>query len=84
MIVPSNDGGAKKPVEYFRNRSSTAACASGVRVVSMSSVRPWRVNGGGFTGYGWRSDSRSPSIADGGTLRDSIGNSGSPVRRFRT
>jgi hypothetical protein len=83
-MVPSNDGGEKNPFEYLRNRSSTAACASGVLVVNMSSVSPWRVNGGGLTGYGCRSESRSPSIADGGTLRDSIGNSGAPVRRSRT
>ena len=38
--------------EYLRNCASTAACASGVRVVSMSSVSPCRANGGGLTGYG--------------------------------
>jgi len=50
MIVPSNEGGAKKPLEYFLKRARTSACASGVRVVIMSSVKPCRVNGGGFTG----------------------------------
>ena len=80
-MVPSNEGGARNPFEYFLKRASTAAWASGVRVVSMSSVSPWRVNGGGFTGYGCRSDSSSPSMVDGGTFRDPMGNSGVPVRR---
>ena len=52
-----------------------------VRGVSMSSVRPCRAKGGGFTGNGWVSESFSPSTGDGGTLRYSIGKSGSPVLR---
>ena len=74
----------RNPDFIFRNRSSTDACASGVRVVSISSVRPWRANGGGLVGYGCASAAFSPSTLDGGALRYSIGNSDSPVRRSST
>src|ERR1022692_2553470 len=53
MRVPCVVGGKKIPFELsLRNAASAPACASGVRVVSMSSVMIWRVKGGGFTGYG--------------------------------
>ena len=83
-IVPSNDGGANMPDFSFRNRSSTAACASGVRRVSIASVRPWRANGGGFS---------RPRLRFGEPLavdrrrrhrRSSIGKSDAPVRRSST
>ena len=83
-MVPSSDGGWRKPDFIVLKRASTAACASGVRVVSMSSVRPCRANGGGFTGRGCVVDVSSPSTVDGGAGRCSIGKSDSPVRRSST
>ena len=65
-------------------RESIASWASGVRVVSIAAVRPWRVNGGGFSGYGCDSASFSPSISDGGTLRFASGNREAPVLRSST
>jgi hypothetical protein len=83
-IVPSKDGGVNIPVLSVLNSFSTAACASGVRRVSISSVRLWRVKGGGLSGYGCVSESRSPSIGDGGTFFEPTGKSGAPVLRSST
>ncbi len=83
-MTPRSVGGANMPVPNCRKRASTAACASGVRFVIIASVMPWRVNGGGLSGYGCDSASFSPSTSDGGTLRLPIGNSGSPVFRSKT
>src|SRR5215213_8987018 len=83
-IVPSNDGGARYPDFILRKRSSTAACASGVLVVSIASVTPCLANGGGLVGNGCASATCSPSTADGGALRYSIGKSDTPVRRSST
>ena len=65
----------------LRNRSSTAACASGVRVVSIvfgQALARERRRLASDTAAPRRAV--SPSIADGGTLRYSIGKSDAPVR----
>ena len=82
--VPSNDGGSNIPERMARKRFSTSACASGVRVVSIASVRPCRANGAGFTGRGCVGEANSPSTRDGGTGRSSIGKSEAPVFRSST
>ena len=67
--MPSRVGGVNNPFDvYSRNFASAAACASGVRVVNISSVRRCLTNGGGATGRGWVSLAISPSSADAGTL----------------
>ena len=82
MTVPSRLGGTNWPaLRTLRKRSSTAACASGVRLVTMSSVKIWRAKGGGFSGSGCFAAVASPSTSEAGTARSSIGNSGLPVSR---
>ena len=63
------------------NCSLAQAFISGVRVVSIFSVSPWRAKGAGAVGNGWLGDAFSPGIALGGTATSSIGNSDSPLSR---
>ena len=49
--VPRALGGVNMPLESsLRSQSSTKAWASGVRLVTMASVKAWRAIGGGFNG----------------------------------
>src|SRR5438067_312552 len=83
-MVPSRLGGTNWPaLRTFRKRSSTAACASDVRFVGMSSVRICRENAGGFNGSGCFDERYSPSTPSVGTPRSSIGNTGLPVSRSK-
>src|SRR5205085_10166327 len=77
-------GGEYIALADSRNTFSAAARAAGVRFVIMLSVRFWRTNGGGLTGYGCVLAVRSPSSVEAGTLRYAIGNSGAPVARSKT
>ena len=49
---PTVSGTNRPSLRNVANRSSAHWCASGVRVVSMSSVSSWRANGAGFVGNG--------------------------------
>ena len=65
----------------FANCSSAHWCASGVRLVSMSSVSTCRANGAGLVGSTCVSAATSPGTVLAGYFRDSMGNSGLPFVR---
>ena len=84
-MVPCRLGGSNSPrLRSFSHASRTAACAAGVRVVIMSSVNTWRVNGGGSVGSTCVADARSPGTSEAGTFTSCIGKTGVPVSRSRT
>ena len=70
--------------ELAELRRPPTLCASGVRVVSMSSVSSCRANGFGLVGSGCVSAAVSPGTSLAGYFRYSIGNSGVPFVRSNT
>ncbi len=66
VSTPTPSGTNWPSLRNRRNCARTAACAAGVRRVSMSSVSRWRVNGAGSNGCGWVRDATLARHAAGG------------------
>src|SRR4029077_11374843 len=84
VSFPTLNGTNCPSLRNFRKLSSAHWCASGVRVVSISSLRNCRANGAGLVGNGCSEAATSPGTVVGGYLRYSIGKSGFPFTRSNT
>src|SRR6267143_3399819 len=83
--APRIDGGVNRgPVTYCFVMAIASARNSGVKSIRLSTVDPWRSNAAGLVGKGCVGDVRSPGVADCGTGRSSIGQTGLPVTRSNT
>src|SRR6185437_4793365 len=72
------------PPAIVLNCFTAQECASGVRVVSMSSVTLCRVNGAGKVGTGCVGEAFSPGTVLAGKGVSTMGKSDFPVTRLRT
>src|SRR6185503_2279911 len=81
MLGGVNNPSLRQPLKASRNASFSA---SGMKGLMSFSVKDCRANAGGFVGNGCVGEENSPGTSDCGTLRSSMGQSGSPVLRLKT
>ncbi len=88
-FVPSgasqSEGGRKSgPMRYWWAISRACLRSSGVKSMRSFSVIPWISKAAGLVGNGWVGQVFSSGASDCGTLRSSMGQTGSPVSRLKT